>query len=1060
MAEEGDKSNGVISSMDSYTDDEDDYKAEGVINLVIRHFSKLKTQILSEPVYVRGLPWKIMAMQRETNRCRALGFFLQCNADSDSPSWSCSASAVLKVKAQQEGVEDYSRQIAHIFYPKENDWGYTSFLSMEALLDPDRGFIKDDTIILEVHVNADAPHGVQWDSKKHTGHIGLKNQGATCYMNSLLQTLFFTNKLRKVVYQISTENDDPHKSVALAMQRVFYELQFSDKPVGTKKLTRSFGWDTFDSFLQHDVQELCRVLLDNLESKMKGSCVSGGIPQLFEGKMKSFIRCLNVPFESNREEAFYDVQLNVKGKKNILDSFREYIAEETLEGDNKYDAGHYGLQDAVKGVKFLKFPPVLHLQLMRVQYDPLNDQNLKINDRFEFPEKLDLDEFLESREETPAKYTLHAVLVHSGDFHGGHYVVYISPKGNGKWCKFDDDVVCRCTKAEAIEMNYGGADGESIHRQCTNAYMLSYIRDSCMGEILAPVTEADIPVQLRNRLQAERDLEAQRKREKSEAHLFCLLSIVTSDAFEGHQGPELIELDHLEQVSRKFRVKRSMEFRDLYPFLEKQYNLIAGKQFRLWPFTTMNTLRPSNLSNIEACTMEHLSNNGDTEVLVFMELFDFVHEQTELPPYRPDEHVLVFLKYFDPRLQVTVYAGHIIMPLNASIADIAPELRARAKLPANSELIVWEEDKTGNLSEIQKVGLPLRHQCGDFCDGLLLVYQSEQMRQAFCKKSKISTAPAYYCELNSRIELELTDKVASETVPPIVLFASLEWTYADLAMRTGKEINYDPFKIQFSRASMYKDGSGSPVKFSYSLTLKDIINSVPRPRGHRYRFLYQRMPHRIDELELRQQVRVQFMDAKLHVEELIVYVERCGLMKSIIEEVKSQVNLPAEGSGQFRIVLISSHRLTSILPLDHMLEQVPYNSALRVEEVPLDQVIVDSKTEYLLPVTHFHKDTYHTFGVPFYIKIRNEEPFSSVKQRIQKLLDVPDKEYEKYKFALCTLSRTHYFDNENFVINLTEFNMTAHFSASSKPWLGLDHVNKAAKGRGLHSLEKAIVIHN
>ena len=37
-----------------------------------------------------------------------------------------------------------------------------------------------------------------WDSKKHTGYVGLKNQGATCYMNSLLQTLYFTNQLRKV----------------------------------------------------------------------------------------------------------------------------------------------------------------------------------------------------------------------------------------------------------------------------------------------------------------------------------------------------------------------------------------------------------------------------------------------------------------------------------------------------------------------------------------------------------------------------------------------------------------------------------------------------------------------------------------------------------------------------------------------------------------------------------------------------------------------------------------------------------------------------------------------
>ncbi len=47
--------------------------------------------------------------------------------------------------------------------------------------------MQDDTVIFEVKVNADAPHGVSWDSKKHTGYVGLKNQGATCYMNSLLQ---------------------------------------------------------------------------------------------------------------------------------------------------------------------------------------------------------------------------------------------------------------------------------------------------------------------------------------------------------------------------------------------------------------------------------------------------------------------------------------------------------------------------------------------------------------------------------------------------------------------------------------------------------------------------------------------------------------------------------------------------------------------------------------------------------------------------------------------------------------------------------------------------------
>lgn len=69
---------------------------------------------------------------------------------------------------------------------------------LQEVTDPEKGFIDDDKVTFEVFVQADAPHGVAWDSKKHTGYVGLKNQGATCYMNSLLQTLFFTNQLRKV----------------------------------------------------------------------------------------------------------------------------------------------------------------------------------------------------------------------------------------------------------------------------------------------------------------------------------------------------------------------------------------------------------------------------------------------------------------------------------------------------------------------------------------------------------------------------------------------------------------------------------------------------------------------------------------------------------------------------------------------------------------------------------------------------------------------------------------------------------------------------------------------
>ena len=45
---------------------------------------------------------------------------------------------------------------------------------------------------------------------------------------------------------------------------------------------------------------------------------------------------------------------------------------------------------------------------------------------------LHLSAFLQSPEGPPADYVLHAVLVHSGDNHGGHYVVFINPRGDGK----------------------------------------------------------------------------------------------------------------------------------------------------------------------------------------------------------------------------------------------------------------------------------------------------------------------------------------------------------------------------------------------------------------------------------------------------------------------------------------------------------------------------------------------------------------------------------------------------------------------------------------------------
>jgi ubiquitin carboxyl-terminal hydrolase 7 len=104
----------------------------------------------------------------------------------------------------------------------------------------------------------------------------------------------------------------------------------------------------------------------------------GEIKRLFQGKMCSFVRCRNVTYESKREEEFYDIQLDVKDCPTLEHSFRKYVQLELLDGDNQYDAEAHGKQDADKGVQFLRFPPVLNIQLKRFEFDSLTGFMTKV----------------------------------------------------------------------------------------------------------------------------------------------------------------------------------------------------------------------------------------------------------------------------------------------------------------------------------------------------------------------------------------------------------------------------------------------------------------------------------------------------------------------------------------------------------------------------------------------------------------------------------------------------------------------------------------------------------
>jgi ubiquitin carboxyl-terminal hydrolase 7 len=123
-------------------------------------------------------------------------------------------------------------------------------------------------------------------------------------------------------------------------------------------------------------------------------------------------------------------------------------------GADKVDA-HKGSSLLVQGL-----PPILQLHLKRFNYDWQFEQMSKINDRFSFPEVLDLSSVcsnIEKDQEDRAVYDLQSVVVHAGECGVGHYYAYVRPDVRKEdWYRFNDDIVERVSFKEVTEDAFGG----------------------------------------------------------------------------------------------------------------------------------------------------------------------------------------------------------------------------------------------------------------------------------------------------------------------------------------------------------------------------------------------------------------------------------------------------------------------------------------------------------------------------------------------------------------------------------------------------------------------------
>ena len=171
---------------------------------------------------------------------------------------------------------------------------------------------------------------------------GLSNEGATCYLNSLLQALFVSPEVRRAVFAFCYDeavHGAPAACVPLQLCKLFTRLQLTQQvALSTRPLTVSFGWSQADSFRQHDVQELCRVLFEALERSGPASVPGSAVPvvELFEGRLRSTLRCRRCGHESARSEAFRDVQLGIASASTVEDALENFVRWEVLEGDDAW----------------------------------------------------------------------------------------------------------------------------------------------------------------------------------------------------------------------------------------------------------------------------------------------------------------------------------------------------------------------------------------------------------------------------------------------------------------------------------------------------------------------------------------------------------------------------------------------------------------------------------------------------------------------------------------------------------------------------------------------------